>query len=332
MANNIKLSGLPGLAASTLLSGGVANHGSISGYISDTTRRALGLGVSQFEDGQVHYLSKDKEILKRALIQTTSQLAYGALRSYPRFLKYWEQKERDKYLKTQSQSSIANKSGQYYQLIKEQQAQAEVKSYTDSIVGKNIVADYLELSITTGSSYYDPKSNKIIMGEQYGIVKFIDLQPMVQVSSKNNIVLTTVQGRDYSRKEFVSGGDLEITINGKITSKYPDVYPESEVCKFLKLMQFKGVIDCDNTILRQFKISKLIVLNYSFQSSEYKNIQPYTLSCVAVEPSEAVEVKLAEEEKVDEALKHTNKWIKLVKFGTEVVDPSSLLKITKQWL
>lgn len=332
MANNIKLSGLPGLAASTLLSGGVANHGSISGYISDTTRRALGLGVSQFEDGQVHYLSKDKEILKRALIQTTSQLAYGALRSYPRFLKYWEQKERDKYLKTQSQSSIANKSGQYYQLIKEQQAQAEVKSYTDSIVGKNIVADYLELSITTGSSYYDPKSNKIIMGEQYGIVKFVDLQPMVQVSSKNNIVQTTVQGRDYSRKEFVSGGDLEITINGKITSKYPDVYPESEVSKFLKLMQFKGVIDCDNTILRQFKISKLIVMNYSFQSSEYKNIQPYTLSCVAVEPSEAVEVKLAEEEKVDEALKHTNKWIKLVKFGTEVVDPSSLLKITKQWL
>ena len=73
-------------------------------------------------------------------------------------------------------------------------------------------------------------------------------------------------------------------------------------------------------------------MNYSFQSSDYKNIQPYTLSCVAVEPSEAVEVKLAEEEKVDEALKHTNKWIKLVKFGTEVVDPSSLLKITKQWL
>lgn len=332
MANNIKLSGIPGLAASTLLSGGVANHGSIFGYISDTARRTLGLGISQFSDGQVQYLSKDKEILKRAMIQTTSQLAYGALRSYPRFLKYWEQKNRDKYLQTQSQSSIANKSGQYYQLIKEQQAQAEVKSYTDTIVGKNIVADYLELSVTTGSSYYDPKTNKINIVEQYGTVKFVDLQPMIQVSSKNNVVLTTVQGRSYSRKEFISGGDFEITINGKITSKYPDIYPESEVSKFLKLMQFKGVIDCDNTILRQFKITKLIILNYSFQSSNYKNIQPYTISCVAVEPSEAIEVKLAQEEKVDEAMKHTNKWIKLVKFGTEVVDPSSLLKITKQWL
>ena len=97
-------------------------------------------------------------------------------------------------------------------------------------------------------------------------------------------------------------------------------------------MQFKGVINCDNTILRQFKITQLIVLNYSLQPPTFKNIQPYTLSCVAVEPSEAIEVKLSSEEKLEEPLKHTNRWIKLVKFGTEVVDPSSLLKITKQWL
>ncbi|MCS3085438.1 hypothetical protein NXW09_29590 [Bacteroides ovatus] len=33
----------------------------------------------------------------------------------PRYLKYWEQQVRDKYLQTQSQSSLANKTGQYYQ-------------------------------------------------------------------------------------------------------------------------------------------------------------------------------------------------------------------------
>ena len=336
MINKLNLSGLKGLAASTLLSGGVVNHGSISGYVSDAARRALGLGLSQFTDGQVNYLSEDKHILKRAIKQRTCQLAYGTLRSYPRFLKYWEQKERDKYLQTQSQSSIANKNGQYYQLIKEQQAQAEVKNYTDTIVGKNIVPDYLELSVDNGSWYFDTKEQKFrnhsVEINGLNSTKFVDLQPMVQVSSKNNVLLTTVQGRDYSRKEFISGGDYEITINGKITSKYPDVYQEAEVSKILNIMQFKGVINCDNTILRQFKITQLIVLNYSLQPPTFKNIQPYTLSCIAVEPSEAIEVKLASEEKVDEALKHTNRWIKLVKFGTEVVDPSSLLKITKQWL
>lgn len=161
---------------------------------------------------------------------------------------------------------------------------------------------------------------------------FVDLGPQVQVASRNNILLTQVQGRDYTRKEFISGGDLEITINGKITSKYPDVYPEAEVSKFLRLMQYKGVIECDNTVLRQFNITQLIVQSYTLQPTDCRNVQPYSVTCVAVEPSEAVEVKLAEQEVVDTAIKHTNKWIKYVKFGTEVVDPASLLKLTQLWL
>lgn len=319
------------IATSTLLSGGIIGHGSLDGYISDATRRALGMGLAELQDGQVHYFSKRHDLLKRALVQTVSQAAYGLLRSYPRYIKYWEQKERDKYLQTQAQSSLANKSGQYYQLIKEQQAVAFKKKYTDSIVGRT-VADYLELGIPAEGCYYDNQACKIQPNSTYGMITFVDLQPQVQVSSKNNIVLTTVQGRDYTRKEYVSGGDLEITVQGKITSKYPDVYPEGEVSKFLKLMQYKGVLDCDNTILRQFHISQLIILNYSLPPCECRNVQPYTLSCVAVEPAESVQLKLADQEKVDTAIKHTNKWIKYVKFGTEVIDPSSLLNLTRLWV
>lgn len=319
------------IATSTLLSGGIISNGSLGGYISDASRRMLGMGLAELSDGQVHYFSKNKNILKRAAIQTASQLAYGMLRSYPRYLKYWEQKVRDKYLKEKSQTSLANKTGQYFQLIKEQQDVATKKNYTDSIVGR-LVSDYLELKLSDEGSYYDSQSGKIEQNSKYGLVTFVDLQPLIQVSNRNNILLTTVQGRDYSRKEFISGGDLEISISGKITSKYPDVYPEAEVSKFLKLMQYKGVINCDNTILRQFKISQLIVQNYSFTTSDCRNIQPYSLSCVAVEPSEAVELKLADQEQVDKAIKHANKWIKLVKLGTEAVDPASLLQLSKLWL
>ncbi|MCS2889343.1 DUF6046 domain-containing protein [Bacteroides fragilis] len=102
-----------------------------------------------------------------------------------------------------------------------------------------------------------------------------------------------MQGRDYTRKEYISGGDLEITINGKITSKYPDVYPEAEVSRFIKLVQYKGVVDCDNTVLRQFNISQLIIQGYTLHPTDCRNVQPYSLNCVAVEPSEAVELKLA---------------------------------------
>ena len=318
------MSRLLNIGTTTLLSGGIIGGGTLDGYISDSSRRALGMGISEFKDGSVHYFSKDKEIFKRALIQMSSQLAYGALRSYPRFIQYWEQRDRDKYLQSKSQSSIANKTGQYYQLIKEQQAVAKKKNHTDTIVGR-VVVDYLELSISNEGNYYNSKSGKIEGNSNYGLVDFVDLQPMINVSSKNNILLTQVQGRDCSRKEYVSGGDLNISINGKITSKYPDVYPEGEVSKFLKLMQFKGVIDCDNTILNQFNIEKLIVLNYTLPPTNCRNIQPYTLSCVAVEPSESVELKIAEQEKIDEAIKHSNKWIKIVNIGTDIIDPSSLL-------
>ena len=325
------MSRLVNLGVSNLLSGGIINHGTAGHYVSNLSRQSLGMGLAELQDGQVHYFSKDKQILKRAAIQTASQLTYGTLRSYPRFLKYWEQVERDKYLKTKSQTSIANKNGHYYQLIQEQQAIAEKKNYSDTIVG-NLVKDYLELSISKESSYYDANANKILHGEQYGIVKFVDLQPQIQISSKNNIILTTVPGRDYTRKEFISGGDVEISISGKITSKYPDIYPDTEVSKFLKLMQFKGVIDCDSTILKQCKVKQIIIQSYSLSPSDCRNVQPYSLSCIAVEPSEAVEVKIAREEEIDKSISDTNKWIQLVKFGTEVIDPASLLKISKLWI
>lgn len=322
---------LKGLGKATLLSGGIISHGSVEGYISDSARRLLGMGLSEFQDGSVHYFSKDTKILKRALSQRVHQMAYGALRSYPRFLKYWEQTERDKYLQSKSNSSLANKTGQYYKLIEKQQVVGKQKNYTDSIVNR-VVYDYLELSINETGTYYDSKEKAIKNNKDYGAEEFVDFQPLVQVGSKNNILLHTVQGRDYTRKEFISGGDYEITINGKITSKYPDVYPEGEVSKFLKLMNYKGVLDCDNTILRQFNITQMIILNYTLSAPEYRNVQPYSITCVAVEPNEAIEIIPYEAEIYDEATEHINKWIKIVRFGTKVIDPASLLKISRLWI
>ena len=43
------------MAASTLLSGGILNNGTLGGYISNATRLALGMGLAELQDGQVHY-------------------------------------------------------------------------------------------------------------------------------------------------------------------------------------------------------------------------------------------------------------------------------------
>lgn len=60
------MSRLFNIGKSVLLSGGIISNGSLGGYISDAARRGLGMGLAEFQDGAVHYFSKDKEILKRA--------------------------------------------------------------------------------------------------------------------------------------------------------------------------------------------------------------------------------------------------------------------------
>ena len=225
------------MGASTLLSGGILNNGTLGGYISEATRVAMGMGLAERADGQALYFSKDSEILKRAAIQFGSQLAYGALRSYPRYIQYWEQQQRDKYLKTKSQTSLANETGQYFKLISEQQAVAKKKSYTDTIVG-NIVADYLELTIAKEGNYYDSKEAKIKPNSSYGEVLFVDLQPAVQVSSKNNVLLTQVQGVILLAKSL----SLVVIMRFRLAVRLRVNAPMSSRTdiKFLKLMQFKG--------------------------------------------------------------------------------------------
>ena len=65
---------LLGIGISTLLSGGIIGNGTLGGYLSNAARQALGMGLAELHDGQVHYFSKSHNILKRALIQTVSQL------------------------------------------------------------------------------------------------------------------------------------------------------------------------------------------------------------------------------------------------------------------
>ena len=57
-------------------------------------------------------------------------------------------------------------------------------------------------------------------GENY---TFFDGHAIIKISERKNILLTKVQSRDLTRKEYISGGDYNITISGKIVSPYQDV-------------------------------------------------------------------------------------------------------------
>lgn len=137
----------------------------------------------------------------------------------------------------------------------------------------------------------DSKLNSSTEVKVPGDPVFLDLGVNVRVQSANNLVLTKVQGRDYSRKELISRGDVNFTVTGKIVSNFPDVYPYSEVSKFVTLMQHKGVIQVYNILFQQFHVTQILIKDFQMGQNEgFKNVQPYSFTCVAVERDDAVKV------------------------------------------
>ena len=117
---------------------------------------------------------------------------------------------------------------------------------------------------------------------------FTDLAPEIIISTDKNIIQTTVQGRDRTRKELVSNGDITFSIKGNAVSNNMEAYPFAEVQKLINISQYGGIIDVNNIILDQFGIKKLLIKNLHFDKPICKNMQPYTLACVAIEPDEVM--------------------------------------------
>lgn len=116
----------------------------------------------------------------------------------------------------------------------------------------------------------------------------IDLAPSVSMSSEKNVILTKVQGRDYSRKELVSGGDLVYSVQGDIVSDNPYAYPTEAVKRFMRIMQYQGIVNVNYITFGLLGVKKIIIQNFELKPPTCKNIQPYSFKCVAVEPDDII--------------------------------------------
>ena len=165
------------------------------------------------------------------------------------------------------------------------------QTYADKIRG-------LSRSTHTGSSFIENNidPNMVRDADDYAMnfqrVKvaadplFIDLSAMVQFSSQNNIILTNVQGRDCSRKEYISAGDMKFSVQGRIFSNYPDVYPYAEVSKLRRIFQHKGTVKVANLMFDQYNVTEIVITDFSMTPTEgMKNVQNYQFNCVAIEPN-----------------------------------------------
>ncbi|MGL5692201.1 MAG: DUF6046 domain-containing protein [Bacteroidales bacterium] len=174
------------------------------------------------------------------------------------------------------------------------------------------VRDYLILEGKTQSNSYSVKNIPTAnVSSDLIDQRFVDFHAVMKVSEKKNILMTQVQGRDRTRKEYISGGDLIINVSGKIVSKHPDIYPSAEVEKLYALLNSKEIVSCNSPFLTMFGISGMVILDYDIpQNSEFKNVQHYSFTAV-YEPG--VPILLAEskksKDKLEAELKRKTGWM-----------------------
>lgn len=122
-------------------------------------------------------------------------------------------------------------------------------------------------------------------------IVWYDTTALINVSSDKNLVSTKVVGRDYSRKELISNGDIKFSVSGQITSGRPDVYPTEEVAKFLKVMKYKGIVRVNNQILDQFGVEYIVITDFNLSSKEgHKSVQQYSFTAIGLQPAKEIAI------------------------------------------
>lgn len=149
-----------------------------------------------------------------------------------------------------------------------------------------------------------------------------DPSAIVSINSSKNLVLTRVVGRDYSRKELISNGDIEIQVSGHMVSDFNnrDTYPKNRVQQFIQTMQYKGVIEVNNIILKQLNITQMVIKDYNLPSSEGSIAkQDYSFTAVGIQPTSEVEVTQDTLKIIDQTTSSTttssktNQWSEFIK-------------------
>lgn len=268
---------------------------------------------------------RNNRAYKSVLVHVAKQLAMSEIEGqinklFPKYQRYLEKTLRKTVLEQQKSNQV--------QLIRNRESQMKEWGRITADGGHTIIAKdkYGNAVPESLMLFYDGDTDilvedvKIVGDKQVKdsyttkTICFIDINPDVAIQSSKNIVMTTVQGRDYTRKELVSGGDLNFTVTGEIVSNEEGVYPENDVKKFIQIMQYGGVINVNHFQFKQFNVDKIIIKDFNMQNQEFKNIQPYTFTCVAVEPDEDVVVKSDTIAVINREIEVSpmSKWYKLI--------------------
>lgn len=229
-------------------------------------------------------------VAARALVGgAVSGLTNVAMSEYKKLIggKKLDKKRVEAEMQKEALLAAQNDTEQKYGTIKVNDGSTSIQALDD---WGNICYDALMLAIPvaqkvnmTISKYSN--GNKVEQNIQSDHLVWYDTTALINLSSDKDLILTRVTGRDYSRKELVSNGDLNFSISGHISSNMPDIYPTKEVQKFRQIMQYKGIIEINNEFLDQWGVKKIVIKSFNLPQNEgNKSVQDYSFEAVGIQP------------------------------------------------
>lgn len=112
---------------------------------------------------------------------------------------------------------------------------------------------------------------------------FLLQSAVISIQRTKNIVITAVQGRDTSVKEFINNGDFSISVTGIIATAGWK-YPLEDVIVFHQFMEKKMPLKVNHEVLNNLGIFEVVVTDYNLSKTPYINCQAYSFNCVNDEP------------------------------------------------
>lgn len=117
---------------------------------------------------------------------------------------------------------------------------------------------YSNLTIRAGS-FVDPVNGQTI--------KYPDLRidtVLFDVNREKNIVVTDVQGRDGSIKEYIGNRDFQIGMNGVLVSNLINVAPVDLKAVLIAICNAKTSLEVTSQFLNDLGIFNIVISNYRF--------------------------------------------------------------------
>jgi len=149
------------------------------------------------------------------------------------------------------------------------------------IYGRVILGEGLEGDLNT---YTDYQGNQQIYNTIY-----LD-QAIVTADYNQQVIITNIQGRNGSIKEYISSGDLNITITGLFTSGRADESPIDFIDSMNSIMKASVSIPITNKFLNLLGVERIVIMPSSSlpQTIGGYSQQQYTIVAISDIPTNEI--------------------------------------------